>query len=62
MTLRCSDFIVQMYMCTCVCALCIRVIIHVLQRLLAEAEKSPNVVKCTNRKGLYEELEDIQGR
>ncbi len=33
-----------------------------LQRLLEEAEKTPNVVKGTNRKGLYEELEDIQGR
>lgn len=45
--------------CNCTCALWM---VFVLQRLLAEAEKSPNVVKCTNRKGLYEELEDIQGR
>ena len=30
--------------------------------LLEEAEKTPNVVKGTNRKGLYEELEDIQRR
>lgn len=30
--------------------------------MLEEAEKTPNVVKCTNRKGLYEELEDIQRR
>ena len=30
--------------------------------LMKEAEKTPNVVKSTNRKGLYEELEDIQKR
>ena len=30
--------------------------------LMKEAEKTPNVVKATNRKGLYEELEDIQKR
>ena len=29
---------------------------------MKEAEKTPNVVKATNRKGLYEELEDIQKR
>ena len=33
-----------------------------MQRLLQEAEKTPNVVKATNRPRLYEELEDIQGR
>ena len=33
-----------------------------LQRLLQEIEKTPNVVKGTNRARLYEELEDIQGR
>ncbi len=30
--------------------------------LMKEAEKTPNVVKFTNRKRLYEELEDIQKR
>ena len=30
--------------------------------LMKEAEKTPNVVKFTNRKCLYEELEDIQKR
>ena len=46
----------QMHMyCTCTLYLS-------SQRLLEEAEKTPNVVKGTNRKGLYEELEDIQGR
>ena len=29
---------------------------------MKEAEKTPNVVKATNQKGLYEELEDIQKR
>lgn len=29
---------------------------------MKEAEKTPNVVQATNRKGLYEELEDIQKR
>lgn len=33
-----------------------------LKVLMKEAEKTPNVVKATNRKGLYEELEDIQKR
>ena len=29
---------------------------------MAEAAKVPNVVKITNRAGLYEQLEDIQKR
>jgi len=29
---------------------------------MAEAAQVPNVVKITNRKGLYEQLEDIQKR
>lgn len=29
---------------------------------MAEAAKVPNVVKITNRRGLYEQLEDIQKR
>jgi len=34
----------------------------ILQALMAEAVKTPNVVKACNKKGLYEELEDIQTR
>ena len=33
-----------------------------IQALLKEVESTPNVVKATNRKRLYEELEDIQKR
>ena len=29
---------------------------------MAEAEKTPNVVVCCSKPGLYEELEDIQKR
>ena len=29
---------------------------------MAEAAKVPNVVKITNKSGLYEQLEDIQKR
>jgi len=29
---------------------------------MKEAEKTPNVVKATNREKLYDELENIQGR
>jgi len=29
---------------------------------MAEAAQVPNVVKITNRKGLYDQLEDIQKR
>ena len=34
----------------------------ILQALMAQAVKTPNVVKACNKKGLYEELEDIQTR
>ena len=30
--------------------------------MLADAEKTPNVVKCCNKDGLYDQLEDIQAR
>ena len=30
--------------------------------ILADAEKTPNVVKCCNKTGLYDELENIQAR
>ena len=33
-----------------------------IQGLLMEAEKTPNVVKATNRPRLFDELEDIQRR
>ena len=34
----------------------------IMQEIMAEAAKVPNVVKITNRAGLYEQLEDIQKR
>ena len=37
-------------------------ILVLLQALMAEAVKTPNVVKACNKKGLYEELEHIQSR
>ena len=33
-----------------------------VQELMTEAEKTPNVVKVCNRKGLYEQLDDLQKR
>ena len=60
----CMYVCMSMYVCIHVCMyVCISDIsIWYLQRLLKEAEKTPNVVKATNRPGLYEELEDLQKR
>lgn len=33
-----------------------------MQELMIEAEKTPNVVKVCNRKGLYDQLDDLQKR
>lgn len=35
---------------------------YIIQRSLEEVAQTPNVVKATNRPGLYDELEDIQKR
>ena len=40
----------------------IRIQCYVIQEIMAEAAKVPNVVKMTNKASLYEQLEDLQKR
>ena len=68
----CVCVCVCMFVCVCACAgvflkqlitCCVMYcIILDLQELTKDAEKTPNVVKACNKKGLFEELEDLQKR